>query len=140
MPVQPGEIWVADIPFTDGTASKRRPVLVLWLDGADLVAAAVTSAARWSATDVVSVGCFHHRGRRRSLTRPTCRGSGPVPPECVSWYHQSVQQFDLLGFGVRVPRGDVHAAQVLVFGLWSYGLTFHPRQQCQIAFAPKLTA
>jgi mRNA interferase MazF len=52
MPAQPGEFWVADIPFTDGTASKRRPILVLWLDGADLVAAAVTSAAPRSATDV----------------------------------------------------------------------------------------
>lgn len=52
MPIQPGEFWVADIPFTDGSASKRRPVLVLWLDGADLVAAAVTSAAPRSATDV----------------------------------------------------------------------------------------
>jgi mRNA interferase MazF len=51
MPVQPGEFWVADIPFTDGTASKRRPILVLWLDGADLVAAAITSAAPRSATD-----------------------------------------------------------------------------------------
>jgi mRNA interferase MazF len=52
MPVQPGEFWVADIPFTDGTASKRRPILVLWLDGADVVAAAVTSAAPRSGTDV----------------------------------------------------------------------------------------
>ncbi len=52
MPAQPGEFWVADIPFTDGTAFKRRPILVLWLDGADLVAAAVTSAAPRSVTDV----------------------------------------------------------------------------------------
>ena len=52
MPIQPGEFWVADIPFTHGTASKRRPILVLWLDGTDLVAAAVTSAAPRSATDV----------------------------------------------------------------------------------------
>ena len=27
---QPGEVWIADIPFTSGTASKLRPVLVLW--------------------------------------------------------------------------------------------------------------
>jgi PemK-like, MazF-like toxin of type II toxin-antitoxin system len=56
MPAQPGEFWVADIPFTHGTASKRRPILVLWLDGADLVAAAVTSAAPRSATDVALAG------------------------------------------------------------------------------------
>lgn len=52
MSIQPGEFWVADIPFTDGTASKRRPVVVLWLDSMDVVAAAVTSAAPRSATDV----------------------------------------------------------------------------------------
>jgi len=52
MPVQPGEFWVADIPFTSGTGSKKRPVLVLWLDGLDTVAAAVTSAAPPSVTDV----------------------------------------------------------------------------------------
>jgi hypothetical protein len=39
MPTQPGEFWVADIPFTDGTASKRRPVLVLWLDAQDAIVA-----------------------------------------------------------------------------------------------------
>ncbi len=52
MTIQPGEFWVADIPFTDATGSKKRPVLVLWLDGADLVAAAVTSAAPRSRSDV----------------------------------------------------------------------------------------
>ena len=49
---QPGEVWIADIPFTSGTASKLRPVLVLWTDAADVVVAAVTSAAPRSATDV----------------------------------------------------------------------------------------
>jgi hypothetical protein len=28
---QPGEFWLADIPFTNGAASKVRPVLVLWM-------------------------------------------------------------------------------------------------------------
>ena len=32
MNIQPGEFWVADIRFTDGSGSKKRPVLVLWLD------------------------------------------------------------------------------------------------------------
>lgn len=27
MIIQPGEFWVADIPFTDGSGSKKRPVL-----------------------------------------------------------------------------------------------------------------
>ena len=49
---QPGEVWIADIPFTSGTASKLRPVLVLWTDAADAVVAAITSAQPRSTTDV----------------------------------------------------------------------------------------
>jgi mRNA interferase MazF len=52
MTLQPGEIWLADIPFTNGAASKIRPVLVLWLDASDVVVAAVTSAPPRSSTDV----------------------------------------------------------------------------------------
>jgi mRNA interferase MazF len=48
----PGEIWLANIPYTDGRASKIRPVLVLWIDAADCVVAAVTSAAPRSTSDV----------------------------------------------------------------------------------------
>jgi mRNA interferase MazF len=48
----PGEIWLAKITFTDGSASKIRPVLVLWLDAADCVVAAVTSASPRSSSDV----------------------------------------------------------------------------------------
>ncbi len=50
--IQPGEFWVADIPFTDLSGSKKRPVLVLWLDGSDAVVAVVTSALPRSKTDV----------------------------------------------------------------------------------------
>lgn len=53
---QPGEIWLAGIPFTSGIASKLRPVLVLWTDAADVVVAAVTSAAPRSGTDVALQG------------------------------------------------------------------------------------
>jgi mRNA interferase MazF len=49
---RPGEIWLAEIPFTSGVASKLRPVLVLWEDAADVVVAAVTKAAPRSPTDV----------------------------------------------------------------------------------------
>lgn len=52
MTIRPGEFWVADIPFTDGSGSKKRPVLALWLDGSDVVCAAVTSSAPRSVTDV----------------------------------------------------------------------------------------
>jgi mRNA interferase MazF len=52
MTIQPGDFWVAEIPFTDGRGSKKRPVLVLWLDGFDVVAAAVTSAAARTSRDV----------------------------------------------------------------------------------------
>jgi len=50
--VRPGDFWIADIPFTDGSGSKKRPVLVLWLDGMDAVVAAVTSAPARGPTDV----------------------------------------------------------------------------------------
>jgi mRNA interferase MazF len=49
---QPGELWLAEIPFTQGAGSKLRPVLVLWTDASDVVVAAVTSAGPRSATDV----------------------------------------------------------------------------------------
>ncbi len=49
---QPGELWIAEIPFTSGMASTLRPVLVLWTDAADVVVAAVTSAPPRTRTDV----------------------------------------------------------------------------------------
>ncbi len=52
MTIQAGEFWVADIPFTSGGGSKKRPILVLWLDGDDVVAAVVTSAKPRTQTDV----------------------------------------------------------------------------------------
>lgn len=52
MTIQAGEFWIAEISFTAGTGSKRRPVLVLWLDQADVVVAVVTSASARSSTDV----------------------------------------------------------------------------------------
>ena len=39
MTIRPSDFWVAEIPFTDGSASKKRPALVLWLDGQDTVVA-----------------------------------------------------------------------------------------------------
>ena len=45
MTIQSGEFWIAQIPFTDGSSSKKRPVLILWLDGNDAVVAVVTSVA-----------------------------------------------------------------------------------------------
>jgi mRNA interferase MazF len=52
MTLRPGEIWLAEILFTNGQASKIRPALILWLDGNDTVVAAVTSAPPRSASDV----------------------------------------------------------------------------------------
>ena len=51
MIILPGEFWIAEIPFTGGVGSKKRPVLVLWLDGQDVVVA-VTSARPRSSMDV----------------------------------------------------------------------------------------
>ena len=67
MTIQPGEFWVADIPFTSAAASKKRPVLVLWLDGTDLVAAAVTSAGPRSPMDV-PLADWKAAGLRRAST------------------------------------------------------------------------
>lgn len=50
--IQPGDFWVANITFTDGSAAKKRPVLVLWNDGTDVVVAAVTSASPRTVTDI----------------------------------------------------------------------------------------
>ena len=52
MIIQPGEFWVAEIFFTSGGGSKKRPVLVLWLDGEDAIVALVTSATPRTPTDV----------------------------------------------------------------------------------------
>jgi mRNA interferase MazF len=52
MTITPGDFWVAEIFFTDGSASKKRPVLILWLDAQDVIIAAVTSASPRSITDV----------------------------------------------------------------------------------------
>ena len=51
--VRPGDFYVADIPFTNGMASKKRPVFVLWLEGDDAVVASATTAAPRSVTDVL---------------------------------------------------------------------------------------
>ena len=67
MIIQAGELWLADIPFTDGSSYKRRPVLVLWLDGADAVVAAVTSAVPRSRTDV-ALADWQAAGLRTSST------------------------------------------------------------------------
>ena len=67
MTVQPGELWLADIRFTDGSASKIRPVLILWLEALDAVVAAVTTAGPRSATDVVLVD-WQFAGLRKAST------------------------------------------------------------------------
>ena len=53
MTIQSGDFWIAEIPFTNGLSSKRRPVLILWLDGNDVVVAVVTSATPRTKTDVL---------------------------------------------------------------------------------------
>lgn len=52
MIIAAGEFWIADIAFTNASGSKKQPVLVLWLDGFDVVVAAVTTAGPRSPTDV----------------------------------------------------------------------------------------
>jgi mRNA interferase MazF len=52
MTIRPGEFWVADIHYASGGGKKKRPVLILWLDGSDAVVAAVTTAKPRSAFDI----------------------------------------------------------------------------------------
>lgn len=42
--IEAGDLWVANILFSTGTGSKKRPILILWLDGDDVITAAITSA------------------------------------------------------------------------------------------------
>jgi mRNA interferase MazF len=67
MTIRPGEFLVADIPFTGGGGSKKRPVLVLWLDGSDVVIAAVTTALPRSSMDAV-LADWKSAGLRRAST------------------------------------------------------------------------
>jgi len=67
MTIRPGEFWVATIPFTSGGGTKKRPVLVLWLDAADALAAAVTTAKPRSAFDVELVD-WKSAGLRKAST------------------------------------------------------------------------
>jgi len=50
--IRAGDFWVAEISYTSGAASKKRPVLILWIDGVDAVVAAVTSAQARTPTDI----------------------------------------------------------------------------------------
>ncbi len=51
--IQAGDFWVAEIPFTSGETTKKRPILILWLDGEDALVAVVTSASPRTPTDIL---------------------------------------------------------------------------------------
>lgn len=53
MNIKAGDFWVVNLAFTSLKQSKKRPVLVLWLDGDDAVCAVVTSSQPRTFTDVV---------------------------------------------------------------------------------------
>ena len=67
MTIRPGEYWVADITFANASGSKKRPILILWLDGTDVVAAAVASANPRSTMDV-GLADWKTSGLRRAST------------------------------------------------------------------------
>lgn len=64
---EPGDICVASIPFTDCSALKTRPALVLHLDGPDLVLAPMTSHAPRSEFDV-ALSAWGEAGLKRPGT------------------------------------------------------------------------
>ena len=51
--IKAGDFWVAKITFTNGIAAKKRPVLILWCDGDDVIVAVVTSAQPRTQADVI---------------------------------------------------------------------------------------
>jgi mRNA interferase MazF len=53
MTIKAGEFWLAEIQYTNGADAKKRPVLILWLDGQDAIVALVTSAQPRTNTDVL---------------------------------------------------------------------------------------
>ncbi|WP_242027608.1 hypothetical protein [Cyanobacterium aponinum] len=53
MTIKAEHFWVAKINFTDGISFKKRPVLILWCDGDDVIVAVVISAQPRSNTDIV---------------------------------------------------------------------------------------
>jgi mRNA interferase MazF len=53
MTIKAGEFWLAEIQYTNGVDTKKRPVLILWLDGQDAIVALVTSAQPRTNTDVL---------------------------------------------------------------------------------------
>jgi mRNA interferase MazF len=69
MTIRPGEFWIADIPYTNARASKKRPVLVLWRDADDVVVAAVTTASPRSSTDGELIGWTKASLRKPSTVR-----------------------------------------------------------------------
>jgi mRNA interferase MazF len=69
MTIRAGEFWIADIRYSDGSSSKKRPVLVLWLDGADVVVAAVTTAGPRTLMDVALTEWTASGLRRPSTVR-----------------------------------------------------------------------
>lgn len=78
-----GEIWLADIPYTDGKASKIRPVLILWLDALDAVVAVITSAAPRSTPDV-ALADLERRGTSSCVHSPAVAARLPGAVAAVS--------------------------------------------------------
>jgi len=65
--IQPGEFAVANVTFMSGGGWKKRPILVLlvlWLDGDDVVAAVVTSGETRTETDIAILLVIFNKGDR----------------------------------------------------------------------------
>jgi mRNA interferase MazF len=96
MTSQPGEFWVADIRFSSGRGSKVRPVLILWLEGNDVVTAVVTSAAPRTARDV---------------TLADWRASGLQVPSTVRLSHLGLERPLLLSLIGAISASDGKAVK-----------------------------
>ena len=67
--IKAGDLWIANIQFSTGTGSKKRPVLILWLDGDDVISAAITSVQPRTRTDVILDNWFESGLRVESTVR-----------------------------------------------------------------------
>ena len=111
----------ADIPFTSGSGSKKRPVLVLWLHGQDAVVAAATSTVRLSRLDCLEQALLLHE-LRYDLGRGCHAGEGGL----VRARQGSLLRQAIRGCQRRQWPGDGRHPPSFGRNLWSDKTAFDP--------------
>lgn len=94
MPIKPGDLWLARIPFTSARVIKVRPVLIMWLEADDCVVCSVTSA--------------DPRGERDVALRDWIREGLFRPSTCRVGHVSTLEQRLLLRRIGRLSEADAH--------------------------------